>query len=204
MTAQIKIFGVREALFAFRELPRRVGFKWLRIALSAAGGIIRDQAAQNARRETGLLAKSLGVKVKIPDASFNAAHHGKPAYVVIGPKRHSGRLLKINARGNLRGFGAAQKALAAERKRLNKEGLLSPLRREHAAIVAVAKQFPHAIYRNPSRYAHLIEKGTKHSRAFPFLAPAVSQTKGAVLGKIGAKLGEGIDTEARALVPVGA
>jgi len=203
VTAQIKLYGVREALLAFRELPRRVGFKWLRIALNAGGGIIRDRAASIVRRSTGLLAKSLGVKVTIPDSSFNSTHQGKPAYAVIGPKRKSGRLLKITAKGLLKGHGKAQSFLSAERKRLKQEGKLPPLQRERAAVKSALKQFAGSIYRSPSRYAHLIEKGTKHSKAFPFLAPAVAQTKDQVLAKVEAKLSEGIELEARALAPLG-
>ena len=206
MVANIKIFGVKEALFAFRELPRRVHFKHLRIALNAGGGIIRDRAATFARRDTGLLAKSLGVKVKIPDASFNVAHHGKPAYAVIGPKRKSGRFMRLNSKGLLKGFGSAQKGLVAERKRLNeKVKTLNPLKRERAAVKNVGLMFPDAVYRNPSRYAHLVEKGHRKgqgrsaAKAYPFLAPAVAATKGQVIAKVQEKLSIGLNQEAHVL-----
>jgi len=198
----LKLHGVPEALQAFRDLPRRVGFKHLRIALNAGGGIIRDRAKSIVRRESGTLAQSLGVKVKIPDASFNSAHHGKPAYVLVGPKRRSGRMIRKNKKGNLKGFGAAQKFLNTERKRLNKEGKLPPLRREHAAKVATLKKFPDAVYRNPSRYAHLVEKGhggPRPAKAYPYLSMAVSQTRSQVIAKVSDKLKQGIDSEARAL-----
>lgn len=202
MTLVIKLHGVQDALRAFDELPRRVRFKHLRIALNAGGGLIRDRAKAIVRRDSGLLSKSLGVKVSIPDASFNKAHHGKPAYAVIGPKRKSGRMMRVNRKGKLQGFGAAQKELVAERKRLAKDGKLSPLKRELVAKKAVLKKHADAIYRNPSRYAHLVEKGhggPRPAKAYPFLSTAVAQTKGAVIAKVSEKLAAGIQQEAAAL-----
>lgn len=199
MTATIKIFGVPEALRAFDELPRRVRFKHLRIALNAGGGIIKTRASQLARRETGLLSKSIGVKVKIPDASFNSAHHGKPAYAVIGPKRKSGRMMRLTQALRLKGYSIAQRSLVASRKELAGFGI-HPLAREKTAVKVTLAKFRNAVYRNPTRYAHLVEKGTKRSRRFPFLAPAVQQTKDQVTAKIAEKLSQGIEQEAKLLV----
>jgi hypothetical protein len=196
VTTTIKIYGIPEALRAFGELPRRVRFKHLRIALSAGGGVVRDAYAARAHRVTGLLAKSIGVKVTIPDASFNSKHHGKPATAIVGVKRRAGRLMRLNKQNALKGFGAAQKALAAERKRLNKEGKLSPLRRESAAVKAVLKANPTAVYRNPSRYAHLAGPGRRGAEV---LASAVRSSKAQALAKIEGKLRIGIETESRAL-----
>lgn len=68
-------------------LPRRVGIRVYRIALNAWGGVVKQVAVSRARRRTGLLKKSQVVKVKIPDASYNVKHHGKPAYVMVGTSR---------------------------------------------------------------------------------------------------------------------
>ena len=38
--------------------------------------------------------------------------------------------------------------------------------------------------RRPSRYSHLVEKGTSHSRAFPSLGPALTNNIGAVRARI--------------------
>lgn len=38
--------------------------------------------------------------------------------------------------------------------------------------------------RNPTRYAHLVEKGTVHSAAKPFLRPALIETQGEVFAKM--------------------
>ncbi len=109
-------------------LPRRVGLRVFRIALNAWGGTVRNFAKSKARRETGLLQKSLKVKVKIPDASYNTAHHGKPAYVIVGPARDvvgpvaNGKLLSIRK--------ATKRVLSGGRVKT----------------------------RRPSRYAHLVER----------------------------------------------
>lgn len=199
MTASVKVFGVKEAMHAFRELPRRVGLKHLRIALNAGAGVVRDRYASIAHKQSGLLSKSVGIKVKIPDASFNAQHHGKPAYAVIGPKRNAGRFMRINKQGKLKGYGAAQKALTAERKRL--ASTLTPRAREAAAAASVAKQFGGAIFKSPSRYAHL---AGPNRRGAPVLASAANQTRGQAQQRIADKLAQGIETERRALAPAGA
>lgn len=196
MVATIKVFGVPEALRAFEQLPARVRFKHLRIGLNAGGGIIRDRYASLAHRETGLLSKSIGVRVSIPDSSYNKAHHGKPAYAVVGVKRKAGRMMRMNKKAKLKGFGVAQRDLVAERKRLNKEGKLSPLRREAAAVKAVLAKNVGAVYRNPSRYAHLAGPRRKGADV---LAAAVRSSKAQAGAKIIDKLRQGLETEAHAL-----
>lgn len=189
---------------AMQSLPRRVGLRHLRIALNAWGGVVKGVAQSLAREETGLLRKSIGVKVIIPDASWNVAHHGKPSRVIVGPKRKSGRFMRVKKSGGLAGFGKAQRALVAERKRLATGGV-RPLARERAAVRSVAQAFAGARYRNPSRYAHLVEKGHKRgkgrssARAYPFIAPAqrAGNTRG--LSALARKLREGIEQEARKL-----
>jgi hypothetical protein len=197
----IRIHGVPEALRAFDQLPRRVRFKHLRIALNAGGGVIRDRYKAIAHKETGLLSKSIGVKVKIPDASFNSAHHGKPAYAVVGVKRKAGRMMRLNKKGNLKVFGKAQQFLVAERKRLNKEGKLPPLRREHAAKVATLNKFQDVVYRNPARYAHLAGPRRKGAEV---LASAVRASKSQAIARVSEKLRQGIEIEARSLAGAGA
>lgn len=132
MSNIIHVAGVPQALAAFRELPRRVGIKHLRIGLNAAGGLIRDRARALAPKESGLLKRSLAVKVKIPAASYNSAHHSKPAYAIIGPKRNFVRAVAKTSKG-FRTKGAAGIAKA------HLSGKTVTLRR-------------------PSRYAHLAEK----------------------------------------------
>lgn len=155
-------------------LPRKVYFRTLRRALNAWGGVVRDKARSLARRQTGLLAKSLKVKAVIPDASFNVAHHGKPPYVMVGPSRDvvgpvsAGRLLSIRK--------ATKRVLSGG----------------------------HVQTRRPSRYAHLIERGHKNARggmtqAYPFIGPAAAAGETAGMEKVRQKIQEGIYAEAAAL-----
>lgn len=198
MTTVIKLHGVPEAIIAMRELPRRVQLRHLRIALNAGGGILKSTAQSLVPASTGLLKKSLGVKVKIPDASYNSAHHGKPAYVVIGPRRRFVRAAVVKA-GKTRLLG-------------DKTALKRVLGGGKVQV------------RSPSRYAHLVERGTRsHSvvaknakvlsngtsffgtratvQANPksFLRRAVSISGAAAQNKVIAKLHEGIESEAAAL-----
>lgn len=197
MTTVIKVFGVDDAVRAFRELPRRVGFKHLRIAINAGCGVIKTRYAGAVKKRTGLLSKSIAVKVTIPDASFNSQHHGKPAYGVVGVKRRAGRIMRINKQGKLKGLGAGQRDLAAQRKKLAAEGKLTPLKRESEAVRFALASNAGAVYRNPSRYAHLA--GPKRDGA-AVLQSVVAQTKGQAVAKISEKLTQGIETERAALV----
>lgn len=47
----------------------------------------------------------------------------------------------------------------------------------------------------PSKYAHLVERGTKTSRARPFLEPAQKATSGAFLRRVGVEIGREIEQE---------
>lgn len=192
---------LRHLEMVMRTLPRRVGIKTLRIALNAWGGVVKDKAKSLARRETGLLSKSIGVKVTIPDASRNVKHHGKPAYVVVGPKRKSGRFMRRTSTGSLKGFGKAQKELKAQRNFFKTAGA-NPLARERLAVRMTKKQFGAAQYRNPTRYAHLVEKGhggPRPAKAYPFIGPAQDYGNTVGWAKFKSKLREGIETEARRL-----
>lgn len=166
---------LNQLLANFHRFPKRFGFKHFRIGLNAWGGIVKNKAAENVRVDSGTLKKSLSVKVVIPDASYNVAHHGKPAYVLVGPGRKKGRFLRVKNSGGYVGYAKAQRALTAERKRLAAGKIGKPLERELMAVSAARKQFPDAIFRNPSRYAHLVEAGhggPRPAKAYPFIEPA--------------------------------
>lgn len=72
---------------AMSQLPRNVGIKHLRIALNAWGGEVKNEAIANVATDTKLLRRSLGVRVVIPDASWNVNHHGRPSRVIVGARR---------------------------------------------------------------------------------------------------------------------
>lgn len=164
----------RQLMHNLQIFPRKVMFKHLRIALNAWGGVVRDRMRSLAPKESGLLRQSLSVKVKIPDASYNTAHHGKPGYVVVGPKRGLVRAVTRTKKG-FRQKSAKGIAKAHEK------GLSVQIRR-------------------PSRYAHLLERGTSRGvRAVPFVRR--SQNYGATTGmdKLFNKLRDGIKQETAAL-----
>lgn len=154
-------------------LPRRVVIKHLRIALNAWGGVVRDVARPLAAQESGLLKKSLAVKVIIPDASKNTAHHGRPARVLVGPSR--------KVVGNVVNKAGAFKTVGAKRA--------EKLKAEGAQVRT----------RKPSRYAHLVEKGTtRGAKPKPFIGPAQAAGATAGLSKLTQKLSEGLAQEAAA------
>ena len=175
------------------NVQRRV----VRNALSAAGGVLRDIAKSLAREDTGLLKKSLAVKNPyVPKVNANTVGYTPNSYVLVGVKRKAGRMLR---KSTLRGSGVSQRALVVERKRLKTEGSLPALKRERAAVRNVLTRFQDAIYRNPSRYAHILEgghakgKGRSSARAYPFIGPASQRP--AVLERLKQKLSEGIAIE---------
>lgn len=172
MSLNMQIVGVREALAALEEVPRRVLNLHLRKSLNKAGGMLRTAASQFAAIDTGLLKKSLKVKVKIPAASFNVAHHGKPAYAVVGPGRATGRMMRQTRRG-FRGHGKAQREFLSQVKLQRGLGARGRDIRRGALHVTFGK-YSDATFRSPSRYAHLVEKGTRRGlKPRPFLGKAV-------------------------------
>jgi hypothetical protein len=171
---RIHVEGAKHAIEAFADLPARMQFKHIRIALNAAGGVIRDRAAQIVPRESGLLRRSLAVKVKIPNASFNQKHWGKPEYAVIGARRRFTQAVTFNKSGKARSISREGVFTAAFKGRTVKR-------------------------RKPSRYLHLVEKGTPHVMARPFLDTAVRTEGGVASAKAITKLKQGLAQEANNL-----
>ena len=138
-----RILGVKQTILTFTELPQTVQNTGMRKGLNAAGGVIRDAAVANTPRASGLLRRSLKVKVRIPNASYNTAHHGRPAYAVIGPARRVAGVVHLTSKG----FRTTTAPLG-----LAEGGGLRALGKRKITV---------AVRRKPSRYAHLVEKGTK-------------------------------------------
>lgn len=173
MTLQINPHSYRQLMTNLSTLPRKVGLRVFRVALNAWGGIVKQEQKTRAKRgATGLLRKSPTVKVKIPDASFNAAHHGKPAYVMVGPGR------------NVVGAVAGGKKLSDKKalKRVLGGGKVQT--------------------RRPSRYAHLVERGiagTKRITPEPFVEPSIRAGETEGMAKLASKLESGIAAAAASL-----
>lgn len=194
----MKVVGVQQCLHALRELPRRVHNKHVRIGMNKGAGILRDAARRFARFDTGTLQKSLSIKVKVPDASYNVAHHGKPAYAVIGPARGKAKYFRRTAAGRLRGHSGANRDFKATVKELRSAGVGG------RAIGAAARRFAsekhsNASLRNPSRYAHIVERGGRRHKARPFLGMATATSGPKALHETVQKINSGLLSEARAL-----
>lgn len=177
---RIQVVGTEKTIAAFRKLPVRMQFKHIRIALNAGGGVIRDRAKQVVLKDTRILSRSLSVKVKIPNASYNVEHWGKPEYAVIGASRRFSAAVTSTASGG--------KKILSTRK----------------AIFNAAFKGQTIQRRVPSRYAHLVEnphrtRGGGSAMGYSFLDTAV-RTEGAVAqSKMIRKLEQGIQQEAAAL-----
>lgn len=52
--------------------------------------------------------------------------------------------------------------------------------KKQTGVVKTGKKAGQPIMENPTQIAHLIEKGTRRSRAFPFMRPALDESKGEV------------------------
>jgi hypothetical protein len=169
MPTTIKLVGVEQAIANLAQLPRKVALRHLRVALSAAGGKIKDVAKVLAPVETKTLRNALTVKVKIPDASWDVKHHGRPAYVLIGAKRG----------------GTGDRQVSSWKGKIRRVTGKS-LERAHAFGLRVR-------VRRPSRYSHLAEKKHRfHANAARIAGPVASQ-------RAADKLAKAFETEAAAL-----
>lgn len=67
-------------------------------------------------------------------------------------------------------------------------------RRIKGALAALVEVGPFGVW-----YAHLVEWGTRHSRARPFARPALDRTGGEIIKKMGLELGKRVEREAQRL-----
>ena len=109
---KITLHGVPQAVNALRNFTHGVQVRGTRIALNAALGVVKQRVVSNLRRheDTGLLAKSQRVKVVVPQASRNPAHHDKPAWGLVGAGRGISGV--ITKRGKSKVLSAKAKATA--------------------------------------------------------------------------------------------
>lgn len=197
MSVTVKLHGMKEAVAALNQLEGRLKFKHLRIALNAAMSPVKRQAIANAPRGSGLLAKSMRVKVKIPDASYNPNHHGKPAYGLVGPGRGIVGFNTISKTGKVGGVSARTLAAATKATAAGK-GLIQTVReRDRFSKLAVK---PVKLYRRrASRYAHFVEKGRKGKGATYFMARAAQQAAPIAYAAFQSKIADGINKVAAEL-----
>lgn len=185
MSINVQIKGVAGTVEALNQFPGRLRFRYMRIALNAALGVVKKKAQSLVRTQTGLLRRSIGVKVKIPQASHNPKHHDKPAYGLVGPRRREALLM---TRGNAP-IRAKVVNLAKGKQEFHVKS------KKGFAAVRFAQASGEKVRRRvASRYAHLLERGHGGPRpapAHPFLAPAVAQSESEAMNKFNSKIAEG-------------
>lgn len=113
--------------------------------------------------------------------------------------RAGGRVIAKQAKANLRADGAIDTGLTEE-----KIGVRARKGKAQVAVRAGAqmktrkgKSKPELV--RPSRYAHLIEFGSRTQPARAFMRPAVDEAAPEAIRKIGEVMSKGVDREARAL-----
>jgi len=185
--ANVRLDGAKELERALEQLPSRVANKAMVIALKAGGGVILDAARSKCPTgETGLLKKSLGMRL--------AKKRGRDTRVLVIGARHMKKTMRRTKAGKLRSVG--KKALTSGK---------------YAGQTLIGY--------DPANYAHLVENGrppvraqlmvtregvvigrrAKGVAARPFMRPAFHTRKRAAVAKIGAKLGQQIEKEAKRL-----
>lgn len=90
----VKLTGVKEAITALKNVPDSIQRKHMRIALNAAGGVIKTAAVARVPRRTGLLKEAMGVKVKQKATG--------DWYVTVGVKRGMKHGIRTTRSGTVR------------------------------------------------------------------------------------------------------
>jgi HK97 gp10 family phage protein len=157
MPVTVRLTGAEKAISAVNALPGRIRNRAVRVALNAAGGEFKSEVKTRAPKETGLLKRSIGVKVAVP------YQKNKPAWVKVGPQRGFRQPVEKNKKGKVRTVSKKIQNLLPESSKTK--------------------------YRNPTRYAHLVEGGTKRGvKATRFMALSASLRQGAAVAKMESKL----------------
>lgn len=180
---RVEIHGIKQAIAAMQGLTPALRIRHMRIALNAACGVIKNRIVATAPKDTGLLVKSQRVKVKIPQASKNPAHHDKPAWGMIGAGR--GLLATVTKRGKV-GIKTTKAAF-------------KDIQKGKAVKVKVATERGKMVAVRASRYAHFAEKGRKGKGGTHFMANAAQSAAAEANQKFAEKIGQGIRTEAARL-----
>jgi hypothetical protein len=98
-----------------RNLSYAAQTRGTRIAMNAAMGVIKTRVVSNLKghQDTGLLAKSQRVKVAVPQASKNPAHHDKPAWGLVGAGKGLAGIISAKGKGRVLSKKAKAAAKAA-------------------------------------------------------------------------------------------
>ena len=168
MKAAIEFSESKGVTIKLSELAKAVAKKILRRAMLAGTKAPYKQMKANAKSvaDTGLLAKSIGRKVKV--------YRGSGVVVgVIGPQAGFRRIVERPKKGS-------------RRAKFIKETLGIKYGKGTGRIIM-----------DPNNYAHLVELGSRRSRAHPFMRPAWDTAKAESEAAIAATLKEGIEEAVR-------
>lgn len=96
--------------------------------------------------------------------------------------------------------GLLEKNITSRARRRSKKGsavVSVGIHRKAAQVVRKGRKKPVKVV--PSRYAHLVEFGTEHSPAEPFMRPALDEQVGVAAEKVKEGLARAVEREARKL-----
>lgn len=87
----VRLDGVKECVAALKHLPNAVQRKHMRIAMNAAGGLLKTAAISRVPQRTKLLKQAMGVKV--------TQRKNGEWYLVVGSNRGMKRAVRITRKG---------------------------------------------------------------------------------------------------------
>lgn len=125
--------------------------------------------------------------------------------VVIASLRGGARVIAKQARANVRANPSIDSALLEKnitsqvRKKSKRGSAVVAVGVRNVKRQVVRKGRKKAMLANPSKYAHLVELGTKTNPAEPFLRPAVDEKGAEAISTIGKFMLRGIDREVNKL-----
>ena len=172
----IQIHGEKELMAALEQFRGSVQRRIVKKAVTAGARpvlrAIKDRAKFD--KQSGTLWKSIGTVIRgYPkgagsQAPGRAANTRAPTWLAyIGPRRGMGRHVTVSKTS--RGKTKWQKGSVTGGR---------------------------TVYRDPVKYAHLVERGTVRSRPMPFMRPGWDQSRNAALSTIAQEIRAGIDREA--------
>ncbi len=176
----VEMTGDAELLKALRELPGRPLRRVLRSTFAKAARLVtkaaKEQITQLNISTSGTLRKSIGHRIYTTKRG--------DVGVVIGPRRRHARRVSV-----------------IKRKRGKKTSLKAG--KSRGSVKELSGGVLQSVVRNPTRYAHLIERGFTVGKvqvaARPFMRRAFASSKGTVRAKISEGLRVGINREAAKL-----
>lgn len=193
----VKFVGAEETKRALAMLPAAIQRRVLRNAVAAAARpvtktmrqLAKTASAQSKRRE-GIGTTARSIVQKVATSKRNPA----VAYAMIGARRGYSELVNIDALRRVSGVSVRRETRRGRRGTNVRERNLKNL----GPVARRARLDPKSNSsrkRVPTRYLHLIEKGTRRSRAYKFMRHAAMNAAGASKQAFLRILSDGISRE---------